>query len=103
MGCFRSSTPNFDYLLSPIPHLFRSPIQVKSKASQGKGSANGNHASNAKGTSKLSQLMMKEKEGAKARASATPARHSKFNGVFMTTQVCSEGKNTREDNSIYDF
>jgi hypothetical protein len=31
--------------------------------------------------------MAKEKQDAKARAIANPARHSKFNGVFVTTQV----------------
>lgn len=32
--------------------------------------------------------MAKEKSSGKARASVNPVRHSKFGGVFLTTQVC---------------
>jgi hypothetical protein len=61
---------------------------------QANGNANGhsngkaNDTTNGKApTSKLSQLMAKEKHGAQARATANLARHSKFNGVFMSKQV----------------
>lgn len=59
----------------------------KAKTSGNTSTQNGT-ATNSKPQSKLSALMAKEKNDIKARASANPVRHSKFNGVFVVTQVC---------------
>lgn len=41
----------------------------------------------AKGSSKLGQLMRKEKEQAKVRAKEQPLRNPRFGGVFLQTTV----------------